>query len=67
MHIGEVDGWPDPPENDEVQYNDDTYEKISFNSRFTNNITNIILVYILQILVNKSIDYLLIVAYILSF
>ena len=39
MHIGEVDGWPDPPENDEVHYNDDTYEKISFNSRFLNSIT----------------------------
>ena len=64
MHIGEVDVWPDPPENDEVQHNDDTYEKISFNSRFTNNITNIFLVYILM---NKSIDYLSIVPYILSF
>ena len=46
MRIGEVKGWPDPPENDEAQYNDDTYEKISFNSRFSNNITNIFLAYI---------------------
>ena len=49
MHIGEVDVWPDPPENDEVQHNDDTYEKISFNSRFTNNITNIFLVYKIKV------------------
>ena len=35
MRIGEVEGWPDPPANDEAQYNDDTYEKISFNSRFS--------------------------------
>ena len=46
MRIGEIEGWPDPPEHDEAQYNDDTYEKISFNSRFSKNFTNIILVYI---------------------
>ena len=54
MHIGGVDGWPDPPENDEVQYNDDTYEKISFNSRFSNNITNVILVYIFHVIRKKD-------------